>query len=59
MATTKYNPTTWFVELEIARRRGDRERQRRAKEELRRLGVEVRYRRAAEAVEPQPQGAAP
>lgn len=35
------SPTLWFVELEIARKRGDAEHERRALEKLRSLGVQV------------------
>ena len=38
------SPTAWFVELEIARKRGDFDRAAKAQAELQRLGVSVRYR---------------
>lgn len=40
-------PAAWFVELEIARKRGDVERATRALRELHRLGVSVEYAPAA------------
>jgi hypothetical protein len=36
-------PTAWFVELEIARKRGDVERATHALRQLHRLGVSVEY----------------
>ena len=36
-------PTAWFVELEIARKRGDVERATQALRQLHRLGVSVEY----------------
>lgn len=39
----KDSPIAWFYTLENARRRNDFEQAARAKRELKRLGVEVRY----------------
>ena len=38
-------PTAWFAVLEDARRNGDREREREARRNLKRLGVKVTFRR--------------
>jgi hypothetical protein len=41
------SPIVWFFVLEMARKRGNFERAANAQKELRRLGIEVRYRRPA------------
>lgn len=38
------SPTAWFVTMETARQRGDFARAAEAQKQLKRLGVEVRYR---------------
>jgi len=43
----KESPVAWFFILERARECGDFERAANAQKELRRLGIEVRYRRTS------------
>lgn len=40
----KNSPIAWFYVLEDARREGDFERAAQAQRELRRLGIEIRYK---------------
>lgn len=45
------SPTAWFAVLEAARLRDDHERAAEAIRQLRRLGVEVKFRRVGQAVD--------
>jgi hypothetical protein len=47
MAKLLNSPAAWFALLERARRTGDTELERRAMDELKRLGVDVRFRPVA------------